>query len=541
MTQSQVPPSVLADQTCFLKETQGPGEIQRQVLLEILRQNQATRYGREHGFSQVPDETAFKRSVPVVRYPDLGPYIEDIQAGHEKVLTQEPVETFARTSGTTGQPKLIPVTRCGLRRMQAFFGQWLAAALADHPSMFDRHFLCLAGPAVEGLCAGGLPYGSASGIIFNAQPSWLRALSAIPETLATIDDYELRSYLVARLAYERSLSFAATPNPLTLTRLAETAMAHHETIIRSIHDGSLGRQLDSTLSLPSVQPNPLRASFLEGVLSETGKLMPRDCWPDLALIGCWLGGSIGYYASTLEAIYGPAPLRDLGYMASEGCMSLPLADGEARGVLALRQNYYEFIHESQINAPAPDCLGINDIAPGQCYKLLLTNHNGLYRYDIEDLVKVEGTCLQTPMISFQRKLGHMTNLMGEKLHLNHCLAAMSEVQEQLSIAIDQFRVVPDRDRACYEVFVAFPSGAAHEDRAIEILQVFDRALRSQNIEYDARRQSKRMKAPRMHIMDAAWPRAVKQGFQEKWIVLADKTIRTDAAHIRHTIDGGTLL
>jgi len=539
MTRSQV--QALPDQAIFLQEAQGPDKIQRQVLLEILRQNQATRYGKQYGFSQLVSETAFKRSVPVVRYTDLRPYIEDVQAGCMNVLTQEPVETFARTSGTTGQPKLIPVTRRGLQRMQGFFGQWLAAALADHPSLFDRCFLCMAGPAVEGICEGGLPYGSASGIIFNAQPSWLRALSPIPETLATIDDHDVRTYLMARLAYERSLSFVATPNPLTLTRLAETGMAHHETIIRSIHDGSLGCHLDATLSLPDVQPNPVRATFLERVLSETGRLLPRDCWPDLALIGFWLGGSIGYYASTLEACYGPTPLRDLGYMASEGCMSLPMADGQAFGALALRQNYYEFIHESQINAHAPDCLGIKDIALGQYYKVLVTNHNGLYRYDMEDLVKVEGMCHQTPMISFQRKLGHMTNLMGEKLHLNHCLAAMAEVQDQLSIAIDQFRLVPNRDQARYELLLAFPSEAPNEHRAIEILQVFDRTLRSQNMEYDSRRQSKRMRAPCMHVMDAAWPGAVKQGVQEKWIVLADHKAATDSVHIRYTIDGEALL
>jgi len=285
----------------------------------------------------------------------------------------------------------------------------------------------------------------------------------------------------------------------------------------------------------------VRATFLERVLYETGKLLPGDCWPDLALIGCWLGGSIGYYASSLDTFYGPTPLRDLGYMASEGCMSLPLADGQASGVLALRQNYYEFIHESQIHAPARDCLGVKDIAVGQCYKVLVTNHNGLYRYDMEDLVKVEGMYRQTPMISFQRKLGHMTNLMGEKLHLNHCLAAMSEVQDQLSLAIDQFRLVPNRDRACYEVLVAFPAEVPNEDRALDVLQAIDRALRAQNMEYDARRQSKRMKAPSMHVMDAAWPRAAKRSVQEKWIVLADQKSTTDAAHICYTIDGEILL
>jgi len=55
-------------------------------------------------------------------------------------------------------------------------------------------------------------------------------------------------------------------------------------------------------------------------------LRPSGCWPELRLIGCWLGGSVGVKARKLKDHYGEVSLRDLGYMASEG--HFPVRDAQ---------------------------------------------------------------------------------------------------------------------------------------------------------------------------------------------------------------------
>jgi hypothetical protein len=53
--------------------------------------------------------------------------------------------------------------------------------------------------------------------------------------------------------------------------------------------------------------------------------------------------------------------------------------------------------------------------------VLLTGANGLYRYDLNDVVEVRGCHERTPRVAFVRKGRDMLSITGEKLHLDHVL------------------------------------------------------------------------------------------------------------------------
>src|SRR6266496_3313519 len=78
------------------------------------------------------------------------------------------------------------------------------------------------------------------------------------------------------------------------------------------------------------------SSDLDRVLARHGRLVLGECWPELALVGCWLGGSAGIQARHLTEHVDPrVARRDLGFVASEGRLTIPLEDGTAAGVLAV--------------------------------------------------------------------------------------------------------------------------------------------------------------------------------------------------------------
>jgi len=522
-------------------------------LLQLIKKNRNTRYGKRYAFSSIANEKDFQTNVPVVEYSDIEPYIDQIKMGNRNVLTSEPVFMFNMTSGTTAHPKYIPVTRRGQKRTGRLMWHWLSCALSDHPSLLNKCFLSITGAATEGRCNTGIPYGSASGMIMTALPAVLRRSSAMPAAVSEITDYDIRYYVLARLAYEKSISFIATPNPLTLVKLAETAMEHQEEIIRSIHNGWLsGSLLDkdswTNAGIPGVlrsalKPDRARAAFLEKILDKTGMLLPIHCWPDLTLIGCWLGGSIGFYRESLTKYYRSIAVRDIGYMASEGCIALPLKDAAPAGVLALQNNYYEFIPETQLGNAHPDILASWELKAGSCYKILLTNENGLYRYDINDIVKVEGFYHETPVISFLRKSGNFLNITGEKLHLNHCLSAINKLRSDFSLDIHQFRIVPDPTNLRYEFFLNIRSEIPEKSMHNALLTALDLSLCENNIEYDARRKSKRLNLPCIHIMDVSWKDEVskehlqfgQRDVQYKWLHLSAERTKADSKHIKYTI------
>jgi hypothetical protein len=536
------------------RDTCRPDEVQKQLLMRILRKNSHSEYGRKYSFSEISDTAGFRKKAPLVEYSDLEPYIDKIRHGKQGILTIEPVSIFARTSGTTAKPKYIPVTASFHNRTVMLMRQWLSRAHADHPSFLDNGFLMITGAAVEGHLACGIPYGSTSGMIFTNLPKEIRKQFAIPLCVTEVSDYDLRYYLMARISLGKQISFIVTPSPLTLLKIAETVIAHQEEIIRSIHNGWLSEKLQTAdgcanAGIPraigvSLAPDKKRARFLGRILERDGELLPCRCWPELALIGCWLGGSVGFHADALDRYYGKTPKRDIGYMASEGSFNLPCQDSIPSGILAIRNNYYEFIPEEQSDSNNPDILSAGEIKEGSCYKIILTNESGLYRYDINDIVKVDGFRSRTPLISFVRKDGSFLNIAGEKLHINHFLTAVKALKLDFLIDIHQFRAVPDNRKLRYELLLSIRTRVNSVFIRETLRPAIDALLRRCNMEYDAKRMSGRLNAPRIHIMKPSWEKNARKSrildgrrdIQHKWLYLSEKFVETDIPHIKYTID-----
>ncbi len=531
-----------------------PARVQRRLLLRILRKNARTEYGRRYGFSALCGTKDFSTRVPIVEYSDIEADVDRIKQGQTDVLTAEPPLLFSLTSGTSSAPKFLPITHRGQRRTKRLMAKWFCMALRDHPTLFSKGVFDMTGAAIEGYCECGIPYGSASGMIRATLPDVMKRAFLTPPDVAEIVDYEVRYYAMARFAYAQEISFVGTPNPLTLVKLAETGTRYAEELIccvrngwfsESIRDNSEFVSAGVPLSLKmALRPDPARAEFLEKIFAETGTLKPVDCWPDLALIGCWLGGSIGFHADALTAAYGNVPRRDLGYMASEGSITLPFADATPAGLLALRNHYYEFIPVEECDSPLPTTFGAHELEKGGYYKILLTNENGLYRYDINDIVRVDGFHKRTPLISFVRKSGAMTNIVGEKLHLNHLLVAIRNLQSDFALEIRQFRAAADLSMQRYDVFLDIQQDLSVEFLRDTILPALDESLCGCNIEYAAKRRSGRLHPPRIHLMTPEWERVAqlehasfsKRDTQYKWIPLIPEKLAVDERCVKSTIE-----
>jgi hypothetical protein len=335
-----------------------------------------------------------------------------------------------------------------------------------------------------------------------------------------------------RLALARMVSVIAAPNATSLIRLAETAHRHGEAIVRAIHDGTLGvpppHATGDLAALAAIRarlrPDPARARALTRAAAAPGGLTPGAAWPDLRLIACWLGGTAGLHARRLGDHYGDVPRRDLGLFASEGRMTVPLESETAAGVLALDTSFYEFIPEERIDDAVPPVRLAHELEDGRRYYVLLSGENGLYRYDINDVVEVRGLHGRTPRIAFVRKGRDMVSITGEKLHLNHLQAAIAEAEDETKLSVWQFRFVPDVDACRYDVLVELAGACGDAGALRAFLHAVDAALARLNREYAQKRASRRLLAPRLFLMRPGWAerqcladiRGGKRDAQHKW-------------------------
>src|SRR5207245_1123973 len=199
----------------------------------------------------------------------------------------------------------------------------------------------------------GIPCGSVTGLTAEMQNRIIRWLYCVPGCISKIKDPMAKYYVVLRLSLPRPVGMVVAANPSTLINLARAGDQHKESLIRDLHDGTLNPRIDvpgeirAALARQLDRKHPKRARELEGIVRRTGTLYPRDFWPQNCILGNWTGGSVAAYLRHFPRYFGDTPIRDVGLIASEGRMTIPVADHTPSGVLDVTSHFFEFIPEAE--------------------------------------------------------------------------------------------------------------------------------------------------------------------------------------------------
>ena len=481
-----------AEVNALEKASSAPLAAQTERLLSILAKNANCQFGRQYNFASVKTVADFQKAIPISDYEKHRPFIEDIAAGKKEVLTSESPMMFATTSGTTGAQKLIPITRGYMnefRRASIVSGFNL---LKDFPGLTNGVALTVFSPAEEGRTSGGIPFGAISGKLFQEEPGVVkRYISPLPYEVCLIKDYESRYYTILRLALCLPVSVLMTLNPSTIVLLAKRLKTYGAGLVKDVADGTINppKPLPEHIAkavTKLVSKNPERARELS-LLLESCKFVPHKIWPTLNVICCWTKAAAGFYLMDFPELFGDLPVSDVTYGASEGRGSVYM--GNNRQMLAVRSHFYEFIPESQMDSKNPTVLLADQLEEGENYHILFTTSGGLYRYHLNDVIKIVGRYNQTPLIEFQYKGGNVSSFTGEKITELQVTKAMSATLAELNIKARFFSLVPEfRPEPHYELYFEAESDQLAENLA----PAFDAQLAKHNSEYATKRESERL-------------------------------------------------
>ncbi len=534
----------------FEKATRNPVETQKQKMLAILQKNKNTEYGKRYIFSSIKTVADYQKQVPIIKYKDIHKDVKRIINGQKNILTAEDPIMFAQTSGTTGDPKYISVTpTCQGREHSDVSRTWLYHTIVAHPSFLKGKIAALVSPAIEGYTPSGIPFGSASGHIYKNMPKVVQDAYAAPYEVFEISDYTAKYYALMRIAIGENVGIICTANPSSILKMCEKGNEFSEEIIKDIHNGTLSRSFDIEPEIRTVlekkfKADPSKARVLEQLRAKRkGRLLPGDYWPDLAVIGCWKGGTVGHYLEKFPGWFDPdgakpVPIRDWGYLSSEARGSIPLSDEGSAGVLTVATNFYEFVEVNDLLANPDDYrkwifLTTEQIENEKEYYIFVTTTGGLYRYDINDIIKVQGYYNKTPQIIFLRKGRGMTNITGEKLSVNQVIDAFEDVNKETHIEVSHFKAEADTAKSRYLFRVEFFQEIGDDD-ARKFLVGLDEDLKKINIEYKSKRDSLRLNTPIMHVMSEGWyerqrremVESGKRAFQAKTQLLTPEKMQT---------------
>ena len=480
--------------------------VQRALLFEKLKRCAETRFGRDHGFSAIKTLEDFRRQVPISTYEYAAPYIKEVTNGRFDALfpADEQILGFACTTGTTGEPKLNPVTLTWLREYLRSWEIWGVKGIVEHPEMIGTKVLQVMGPGDLDRAPNGMSIGMVSSFANRLQNRIYRSFYAVPPEVANIRDSLAKYYTTLRLAMTSPVGLLVAITPANLLRLAKIGDEQREHLIRDIHDGTLSASMDVPQALRqkiarSIQvKRPERARALEQIIEKTGTLYPKDYWP-LSLIACWLGGTVGYQSRELPRYYGAVPMRDLGLVSNEGRHTVPLRDGTPEGVLAVDGSYYEFVAADERGSPQAQVFECHELEVGREYYIIMTTSGGLYRYDIGDLVRCQGYVGQAPVLEFLRKEGQCADMEGEKVSGHQVAQAVEVAARELGLSVDCFMAVPVRRDGQVPYYAVLVERPVIEDLSVarQFLRIVDREVIRQNVMYAGKRNDRYIDSPQL--------------------------------------------
>ena len=428
-----------------------PEKAQRRVLRRLIAKAAGTRFGREHGFSQITSVEAYQKAVPPrdfkafwekwwrVPHPNL---VDVTWPGH--------IPYFALTSGTTtGRSKYIPYTVEMRRDAVRGFVDLLCFHLDANPGsrLLGGSFLALTGPTE--LAAGeGAASGAVSAITAGAAPKILRRRLLPPIEIANLHDWREKIRRLAPVSLASDVRFlGGSPNWL-LVYLEEVA---------KIRGGGAGKLV--------------------------------DWYPNLELIA---HGGVNFapyrerFQSLLEG--GHAETREL-YSASEGVFAYAdRGDGEGLRLHLDGNVFFEFIPVESLGDDTPVRHWVGTIESGVDYALAITTAAGLWCYLLGDIVRFVST--RPPRIAVVGRLGQGLSVYGEHLIEAEVADALSAAAASVGRAVLDYTLgateAGERSRHLLLVETDAPMAPPLVDA---FATAFDAALCAENDDYAELREN----------------------------------------------------
>ncbi len=420
--------------TQFVRALQEPQLTQDLLLTNLVEQNVGTRFGREHGFSDIKDYDDFQDKVPIRRYEDFLPWIDRIRAGSLAELTKDAVTRLQPSSGSVGPVKWIPMNKSLLRSFQEAVSAWIFDLYQQQPLVMDGSAYWSLSPQMKiPETQSAIPLGFEDDSAYGGR--WLqpliRTLWPVPKEVQFADDLEaFQELTLLYLLQAQDLRLISIWHPSFMKLLLDMMMARWDSLVRGLYDGKRficgDRQLE------------IRNRKVARRLLKLDPANTQSVWPKLLHISCWADGHAHTAAADLQRIFPEAVLAPKSLLATEGCVSVPF---NGAWPLAIRSTFLEF------EDPEGVILRAHQLSQAGTYKVIMTTPGGLYRYRLDDQITVTGWAGATPSVRFTGKSDFVSDLVGEKL--NEAFVACTLKNLKLGGSL----LVPVRDPAHYRLLL----------------------------------------------------------------------------------------
>ena len=210
-------------------------------LRSILDRNADTEYGRKYGFGEVGSIADYRRRVPISGPTDYEAAWKRIAAGERGVLFADPVDAYGLSSGTTGAPKAVPLTKALVRSLKRAIGYTTASYIGrtGNFGLLRGYALQMAAPpCMRTNEADGKPVGFITGLISAARTYPFHNIGIPPTEVLNLEDWEEKYRIVEEkyAGYDVRMVFGIPSYVLGLLRRLAAKSGGNGNFVRSVRN-----------------------------------------------------------------------------------------------------------------------------------------------------------------------------------------------------------------------------------------------------------------------------------------------------------------
>ncbi len=424
-----------------------PIDVQNELLQKLIYDARFTEFGKQHHFSTISTYQEYKNSVPLQDYNDIEKTIVRIKQGEQNILWHSDLKWFAKSSGTIGKSKFIPVSKESLENCHYKGGKDLLAIYhQNHPQskLILGKTLVVGGSSQLNPFSESSYYGDLSAIIMKNFPFWVEQRRVPEMEIALMENWEEKIEKMANSTSQEDVSNISGVPSWTLVLLKRIL------------------EINNTTNLLDVWPN-LELYMHGGVNFAPYKKQFEDIIPS---------SKMNYYES---------------YNASEGFFGIQDQHNSNEMLLMLDYGiFYEFIAIEDAQKEQPTTVSLENVMLYKNYEMVITTNAGLWRYRLGDTI--EFTSIHPFRFKITGRTKQFINAFGEELMIHNAEIAITEACNKTQAIVKDYTVAPlflnSTNSGRHQWLIEFEKKPAD----ITIFEyMLDETLKKLNSDYEAKR------------------------------------------------------
>lgn len=485
-------------------------------LLDFIERNKNTEFGKKYKFDGIKSIEDYQKKMPYTTFDDYKEMFErTLNNGEQNLVVKDRICYFAGTSGTTGKMKRIPVVK-------KTFKPFLKCG-----SIFTWNLKTIMKQKKRGLVYGkvfnlsemgsedtpsGIRSGLISGYFTFSLKNILPLTTCVPNEILDNREKMDAMYIKARYAMqEKNIICMNSVYMSAITDLANYICKNYEMIIKDIEDGKISDSIEISKELKTklekkLKPDKKRADELKEIFDnlKPGEPFINKIWKRLSLIISICTGEFAPFETKMRKYCGEDIAFSYSmYAASEATIACAFIPENKDYTLLYDSGFYEFIPTEGDSKP----LLMNELKVGKTYEIIITNYAGLYRYRINDVIRLVGYDKDVPLLQFAYRKNQVTDIGGTHLTVETLALIIKKIEEETKVNVLDYSIYTNIniDPCRYEVFIEFDDKIP---KKIDLSEIFDKEISELNENYNLEYRSVSLGKTVVHV--------VKSGTYEKF-------------------------